>query len=453
MRPGASEWAAWLAAAAFSAALLASCESGGDGGGFRDPALDTPPPPGPAGEVLKVEIPGEASVTLNLAGSAYLALARNRSLAALRLEIESKTGFAVQADKAPNPRLSVSAQTPVGEGILIGGTIEMSQIIELGKRGARTDVASSETEVAKAVYFLRRNEVLLEVRQAMIEALAASAEEELKSSAAGFNDRLYKLKALMYREGKAARQQEIDASVALEKSIIDLEAARRKRKDALRAIEALCDLPPRSVKAVIGDLGRAGALPPEARIQRAALIGNPILVSFDRKAALASAKVKAAEAKPIPDVSVGAIYMRKRGPNEDGHSVGLGISIPVPLWDSNAGEIRAWTAALAAVREDRKESENRILLEISRAASMHRENFVKLVEYERVIIPGLEKKLALAVLGRETGRSSMADELSAQIELADGAIQHLAATTACLLATAKIESLMGSTLEAEGSTD
>ncbi len=432
-----------------AACMLLSCASEDPKDEFRDPARETPPPAG-AAEVMKVEIPAENSVTVTLAGAAWLALARNRSLAALREEIRSRTGEVIQADQAPNPRISVSAQTPVGDGIRIGGSIELSQVIELGKRSARVATAASEREVAKALYFLRRNQVLLEVNRAVVDAQAAAAELALLARLLDLRDKAHKLKADMLGEGRIDRRAEIDSAVALEKARLAVESSRRKLKDAARAVEALCDLPPHSLRGVEGAMAEPSDLPPEARLQRAAVTGNPYLVSLDRKAALAASRLRAAEIKPVPDFSIGASYMHKREAGEEMDVVGLGISIPVPAWDQNAGEVKAWTAAVAALREDRKEGENRTLLELSREINLHGESMARVRNYSGTILPAFEKKLALTVLEHEAGRASFADEISAQIELIEASIELLAARKACLLSEAEVEALTGSVLETGG---
>jgi cobalt-zinc-cadmium efflux system outer membrane protein len=393
-----------------------------------------------------VEVPRKNSVTLSLAGATWLAFGRNPGLAALRREIDQKTGLLLQADTVPNPRLTIAPQMPLGDGILVDGTLEVSQVLEFGKRSARADSAVSAQEVAKALYFLRRNELLLKVKEAFVECLSAVAVETLQIDLVDFFEKVYRLEVDLFRGGRVGEEAEIRAGIRLERARIALHSARRALLVAHRTLEMLCALGPYSLRGVKGILAMPAELPPEARLQVAVIRDNPFLLSLDRKRGLAKSRLLQAQMKPIPDVQAGLRYTRRRGEGRDSHVIGLSLSLPIPLWDQNAGNAQAWREAIAVLLEERKEGENELLLRLSREVHSHHENLRSLRDFDEKILPRLEKALSLAVMEREAGRSSYRDVLLAQAELASGRIERLAFIRACLIARAAVELLMGSTL-------
>jgi cobalt-zinc-cadmium efflux system outer membrane protein len=432
----------WTLALA-AAWALAGCASGPERTPFRDPVMSEPAPDGVA-DLAKIKTPRPRSITLTLGGAVYLALSRNPRLAALRKDVHRRTGLILKADKAPNPRVTVSPQAPLQGGLHVNWSVEVSQLLELGKSAARVRTASSGRDVARAIYAMGRNQLLLKVRQTVIEIAAYEVEARLIDDLIEDLDRLYKLEVDRVKEGRLGEKAEIMAGIRLEKGRLRHLTVERQQRDARRALEDLCDLTPEALLTVEFKLPETRFLPPEARLQRTAVKGNPYLVSIDRKTALARDRLEAAKIRPVPDVRVGVKYMRDEVARMD--TIGLSLSIPVPIWDQNKGNVTAFQHALEALREDRKAGENEILLKLSMQVNLHREVLGKQTEYGLSILPALEKALALSVLERQAGRASLLEVFDARVRLIEGKLDVLGFRRKALLARARIESLMGELL-------
>jgi len=95
--------------------------------------------------------------------------------------IQASNGALEQAQRRPNPSLSLEAENIIGSGVFNGfdqaeTTFSLDQKIERGgKRGARIGLAESGRHMTRLSALITRQNVIFEVRKAYIDAMTAAA--------------------------------------------------------------------------------------------------------------------------------------------------------------------------------------------------------------------------------------------------------------------------------------
>jgi cobalt-zinc-cadmium efflux system outer membrane protein len=279
-------------------------------------------------------------------------LARNNlDLRLARARAAEATGLARQAGAFPNPAVGATHEPLSGGGRAYSESyLTLSQRFELpGERDARSEAADRRR--AAALSLLRADSVRLafEAKRAFVEA--ALAEERL-----GITERV----AGVFREAARSATERYDAG---DISLYELRRihVERARYETLLADAALATgTTQRTLALLLAPEGDAVRLAPEPLTAPApppaptALLDAP---AAERRAELAAARaeveaeearLRLAHAERLPDVTATGGYKRQ----SDGLAGAfLGLSLPLPLFDRNAGAVEASDARLLAVRE------------------------------------------------------------------------------------------------------
>lgn len=146
------------------------------------------------------------------------------------------------------------------------------------------------------------------------------------------------------------------------------------------------------------------------------------------------------EAMRIPDPTLQAQY--ERNPPDLTNSVGFGISLPLPIWNQNGGNIRAALAAEAQAESQLGKVSTQVASDISIAEAAYHEAMIRWRRYESEIKPRSAEVLKTISYAYQKGGASLLDLLSAErndndIRLATAQSMADSATAAATLASAK----------------
>ncbi len=334
------------------------------------------------------------------------ALTQSPEVAAARAEVTGAEG-ALSADARwlrENPELEAEYATDAfthadGERRL---SVAFSQTLEVaGQRGLRVKQARARLEAAQA----RRRAVELSVARAVADAAAEL--ERLEARARLAEEVLAAARAL---EEAAARRFEAGDVPELERNAAALERARAEARAALARAEAA------TARATLNrTLGR----PPSATL---VLTLEPVTVPAGApgerpEVTVARAEVEAARAEvdllrrerfPDPTISLG--YERETRPEEhasgpDLHSASLlmaRLSLPLPLWDRNQGEIAAARARSSARQAEHQAREREVQAERVSAREAYEASRAAR-EALSAALPGVERNLSLVQRAYELG--------------------------------------------------
>jgi len=342
----------------------------------------------------------KSAETLTLQEAIERASSFSPKLHSARAGVDAARGSEVQAGLLPNPTASIEVENFGGTGSFGGlrdteTTLSASQLIELGgKRGARQDAASAQRRMAELEADTSRFDLVRDVTIAYFEAIAA--EENLK----------------------LATELEATARRALEAVTRRVNAARDPLYQRSRAEVALTN-------ATISRQHAANAA--TAAQQKLAL-----------KRARA-AELRLAEAGAVPDVTVRAGARRLQASRDTAFVAG--ISIPVPIFNQNQGEItRAGAEVTRAVR-DRQQAGLDRAKDLIDAWTQWRTSWTEGDSLKRKALPDAERAYAQVLAGYRAGAFEYLEVLDTQRTLFETRNAYIAALSRLQAARAQVERL------------
>jgi cobalt-zinc-cadmium efflux system outer membrane protein len=324
-------------------------------------------------------------------------------------EVAARESELTQAGSWPNPTIDLRADDRLGQEDGRGGTdftqLALSQPLPLrrvlreravaearlagAEEGRRLRRLELERLAAQAFHELQRTQAKLELTRARLK------ETEGYPGARGARDRLVRYLAPLERARLAILREEAAQAVV---------AAEREREQALIAFRARLALPA-DAAAEATPLAEPSA-PPDIDALEGSLENHPLLTAARKEQEAAEANIAAARSQRFADPALNLFRERDVLAGSRRDVTGVGLSIQVPLWNTNPGVVdKARAEALRARTE----------LDIARRAVLTRlrRNYAELtrarVQAERVRINLLKPAQRLDDLAR---RSFAAGEAS-----------------------------------------
>lgn len=396
--------------------------------------------------LFPLAVSAESSGALTLSGALQRAAAANPKLAAANLSIGIATGKRIQAGAVPNPEVSFELDNAFGTGDYGGmrsaeTTLQLSQLIELGgKRDARIAAGSAELESARWERAAVRLEILSDTAVAFFSVLSGQRKVQIYDAQIAALDRLTPLLQRRVDAGASSSGEIARAQVAADLIRAERERARTALAIARRELAILMGSNTVDFAFVVGDLERTGRPPAFPSVLRG-LNNNPQLVRWTAIRAQRDAELLSARLKSIPDLKVGVAWRHFRDTNDD--AVRLGVSIPIPVWDQNLGNITAAQAARAKVEAERAASKAALILTLARAYDTLTGASREIELLRTSAIPNAEKAVDAIESGYSQGRFTLLEVLDAQSSAAQAALRELEALASFHTSVATIEGLTG----------
>jgi cobalt-zinc-cadmium efflux system outer membrane protein len=400
--------------------------------------------------LLVVTIPVEAAEraprSISLAQALQRALAANPRLTAAERDIGIASGLKVQAGALPNPDLSFEVDKALGSGIYNGfrsaeTNLQLSQIVELGgKREAR--LAAGDAGIGTAIWQRRatRLEVLSETAIAFITVVSAQRRIEIFDEQISGLDQLIPLLKKRVQEGASSPAETLRAQVAADLFRVDRERAKTQLATARRDLAILMgDSTPRFGEAV-GRLASVGQPPPFQSVVQA-IEANPQLMRWTAVTAQRNADLILARLKPIPNVQLSAGWRHFQDTNDD--AVKLGVSIPLPVFDQNTGNIIAAEEALAKIGAERAINKLVLVSIAGRAYDALNGALAELKLLRTSVIPNARSASETIQSGYLQGRFSLLELLDVRGSVLQALLREQEALQNFHIAIATIEGLVG----------
>jgi cobalt-zinc-cadmium efflux system outer membrane protein len=268
---------------------------------------------------------------------------RHPSLEASRLEARAWEKQAEQAGAFSNPRLTLDAENFAGTGPLAGAgeletTARLEQTVELGgKRSLRREQARAEGRVAQSERALREAALSLEVREAFSEAERLQQRVVLLAGDTVFLREVVEVARRRALSGGGGVAEEAKLRLSLSRARLEMANAVAGREAAFQRLASLMNLPQPDFDAV--ESLEPAALPAWDAVLKG-LERHPDLARRQSQRELRQASVREARAQNLPDLDVNAGLRRLNADGGDWAAV-AGVSIPLPVWNRNAGIVRA----------------------------------------------------------------------------------------------------------------
>jgi cobalt-zinc-cadmium efflux system outer membrane protein len=392
----------------------------------------------------------EPNGILSLGDVFAITLVRNPELSAYSYEVRAQEALILQSSLLPNPELGVASENFGGTGVTKGfdsaeTTIQISQLILLaGKRVKRTQVAKFDTELAEWDYKSKRLDLFSDAAKAFAEVLAAQERIELAKELNKLAEEVKYAVSQRVAAGKEPPLEEAKADVSLAASQIALENSRRSLDIARTKLASFWGSSnPRfsELKGDIYDVRPHGTLEEFA----AKMISNPDIARWTAEMNQKRANVALEKAKAVPDITVfaGPKYLAEP---EDTAFV-AGVSIPLPIFDRNQGNISAARARLNKTRELARQADVAVKTDLVVAYKSMLSAYEQTVNLKGKIIPASQQAFDAASEGYRQGKFGYLDLLDAQRTLFQSRQQYIDMLVLYHQAHTDVERLAGGTLD------
>lgn len=379
-------------------------------------------------------------VALTLAAFLEHVSQHNPELAAAAAEAGAHDGAVRQAGLVPNPELATLFEDR--EKSTRTSTVQLNQRLELGgKRAGRVNAAGRERDAALADLAIRRAEVRADAVTAFYDVLAQQERHRLALESVALAGRAAQAAARRVAAGKVSPVEETKARVAesavrieLMQSASDLSAARMRLAVLGGKGSSLATI------GVSGGLEPPAAPLPLHQMERA-LDLSPVLTRARIEVELREARSQLERARRHPDltVSLGA----KRDEALGRSQAIIGLSVPLPLFDRNQGNVQEALARADKARDELAAAEHRIAAELRQAHARLASAREQLELIRTDILPGAQSAYDAAQKGFEFGKFNFLDVLDAQRTLLQATSQHVLMLMEAHRANASIERILG----------
>ncbi|WP_411960273.1 TolC family protein [Pseudomonas mandelii] len=367
------------------------------------------------------------------------AFANNPDLAAAQWETGIAQGERQQAGLIPNPEVSWEAEDTRRNSRTT--TVMINQPIELGgKRGARIEVASRAQDAAGIELERKRNVLRADVIQAFYSSSTAQQRLLLSRQSLELAERGLRVAQGRIKSGKSSPVEGTRAEVQLSEVRLELRRAERDEASAYQRLAQVMGAPlPAFVS--VGDPGRSMPTVPDSslllnRIGETAELRLAKLQIDQREASLGLEK-----AQRIPDltVSIGSQYNERE--RERVNVVGL--SMPIPLFNRNQGNVLAAARRTDQARDLRNASELRLRTDIQTTLDQWMTANTEVASFNQTILPAAQSAVDTATRGFEMGKFNFLDVLDAQRTLISARTQYIQAIAEATDAWVRIERIFG----------
>lgn len=325
-----------------------------------------------------------------------LALTYNPTLTQARSETWKAYGRQTQAMLYPNPRLGYFGQEIGGAGTAgQQGFFVSQQFVTGGKLELSRAIACREQQQAEQVVSAQEFRVVNGVRREYYDLLTSNrkiqlAEDLLEIAIESEKQSERRLQAL-----QGSKVDLLQARLERERVNVELETLKVEREAIVRRLQALAGLQQQAGEFLVaGDLEQdVPDLAWEDALSRL-LESSPLIAQAEARVARAAAVWQRARAEPIPDVTVQAGAMHDFSTSSQ--MANLQISLPIPIYDKNQGNISAaeaeWIRASHEVERVRLSLE-RELADVFRKYAQQR---IRVMKYNTEILPASWETLDLS---------------------------------------------------------
>jgi cobalt-zinc-cadmium efflux system outer membrane protein len=367
-----------------------------------------------------------------------------------RASISAAAGTEAQTHLLPNPEIGLTAENVAGSGPYRGTsnaelTGSVSQLIELGgKREARQASAAAERRAAETDFDATKLDLARDVTATFASIVAAQENVRL---AIDLEDTARKVLADVSRRVAAAKDplfQRSRAEVALSTATV----ARKRAEEALNGLR-------QKLARFWGDTALAQNLdgsslpriegPADLSVYEARLSKTPDVTRFARLREAREADLDLARAQNIPDVRANVGLRRFPGTNDT--ALVAGVTIPIPVFNQNQGEIARAGAEVNRMTAELRRAEQERSQELVDAWTDWQSAWSEITTLKSSALPQAEQAFKQAFAGFQQGGFRYLDVLDAQRALSEARSAFASATARLQDARTRVDRLTGQSLQ------
>lgn len=332
--------------------------------------------------------PGPDGLPLTLTDLQKLALANSPKVRQASAHVEAARGAAIQAGLYPNPKVGFeqdTAGTTGGPGYL-GGFIEQT-IVTGGK--LKLAVAAAAMDLLNAQIALRRAEVdlMTDVRAGYFAVLVAEQNLKVSRALARFTDEVFRIQVEQVKGAQAAAYEPMQLRVLAMQARSNLVQARNRYTAAWKQLAATLGLSAMPPTQLTGSVDMPIPLYRYEPVLAQVLSVHTDVATAENGIRKARYALRLAQLAPVPDVGVRVMVQRDfTGPPFE-IAPSVAVSVPVPTWDRNQGNIIQQQGGLVHATEESHRVRNDLTGKLAEAFERYENNRIILDYYRTMILP------------------------------------------------------------------
>ncbi|MEN2386173.1 TolC family protein [Comamonas sp. A7-5] len=380
-----------------------------------------------------------AAAPISLQAALALAMEHNPGLRAAAQALAASEGALIQSRARPNPELAYSQEDTRRETRSM--TLQWNQSIEIGgKREARMKAAGHGRELVRTELEAAQAGLRADVRTAFANVLAGQQRVQLHQRTLEIAASARDAAAKRVLAGKVAPLEETKARVAESSAELALAQARSGLRVARQQLAALWGAQPAAFGSAVGELAQLPVLPDEG-LMLEKLEHSPQMLRAQQAVfqARSVAELERAKRLPDPSVSLGMKRAQEVGRNQ----LVVGISVPLPILDSNRGN-QLQALRLADKAEDELlATRQQMYAQLQQQREQLQTSRAQAEQLAQQVLPAAESAYEVAAKGFALGKFSYLEVLDAQRTLAEARSLYLEQLVATHQAAADITRQLG----------
>ena len=378
-------------------------------------------------------------LTLDIAEG--LAVASHPALAEARSLVVAAQGQYLQAGIPFNPVVQYQSEE-IGNANTSGlHSVRISQqFVTADKLGLAQNVRAQEFETRQAEVRLAKLQVLTRVRTAFNRALIAQRRVELTEQIVRVAEKSVASVETLLEAKETSRIALLQARVEAQQARISDENAKTQLEANRRALAAAIGISALPPEPLIGEVSMQLAPTPWEDVLSEIEVSSPELAAAGSELERAKWALQLACARRTPNVT-GTLGVGVDTETDDTYAV-VGVSVPLPVFNRNQGNIQSAraevAAASAAIERTRLNLESRLAAAVGRYQTAKR----RYEQLQAQVVPSAEETYELSQAAFDVGEASFLELLTTQRTLFATRLTVLDALEQAGEANAQIEGLL-----------
>lgn len=306
---------------------------------------------------------------LTLASLQQMAVENSPVIRQAAADVEQARGKAVQAGLYPNPTLGYqgdtigTARTAGYNGVFFSQEFITADKLSLAQNAALFQMRAAEAELRKA-----RIRLASSVRRGYFRVLVAQEQLRFNRALAELSEEVYQAQIDLVTGGEAAPYEPLQLRVFAVQSRNNVIQSQNTLNAEWRQLAAALGLPQLTRHPVAGSIETALPAVDYERASGLLLQRHSDLAAAQARIASASCNLRLQQVTPIPNVSLYAAFQHDDTTPLSDFSTNVQLSVPVPIFDRNQGNISSAHAQLIRANQDFTDTQNTLL---SSLADLH----------------------------------------------------------------------------------
>jgi len=381
---------------------------------------------------------------LTLAQALDRAEKQNLDLQAARAQRAVAAAGIRVAGQHPNPTafVSVLRDTP-HESLFFDQPLEVG-----GRRGKRIELAKEEAALTEADITSAARQLRRSVRAAYFNLAFARRVTAEKSGSAKLASRLREIAQARFDSGDIPQLEVTQAELELARANADSQVAHRQEDIAQSQLNVLLNAPPATAWELLTGLDDVPQqLSLEQLAEKAARSNSEIArLLGEQKVEMSRTGLFKAERIPNLGLEFGADF---NSPGPGGFKAGGRgqLSVELPLWNRNQGEIAQSSATLRALEQETQAKRRAIAGQIESAYYELNARQAEVALYSQTLVPSTRQLESLAEESYKSGKANILTVLGVQRDVTLVESEYLNSLLAMQTSLAELEEIVGSPLD------